>query len=196
MTARKKPTEEREAPPRARMSDAEREQQREIFRANYKPVCGALRRRGVPVEAMEDVAHDVFIALFDASHDGTPETPETVTAKLMRLARGKASNYRNREARSPVTLGMPSSRSEKPTSNRDADGPLEREKRARRFRYALSQAHRDVVDAIVIDRMSHQDAADELGLARTTVSSRLEAAMRALDEMEEAFRSESERGRS
>ena len=45
MIARKKPTDEGEAQAHAGMGDAEREQHREIFRANYRRVCGALRRR-------------------------------------------------------------------------------------------------------------------------------------------------------
>jgi len=67
---------------------------------------------------------------------------------------------------------------------------------ARRLLPALSEEHRDVVPAIILRELSHDEAAAELGLSRTTVTSRLMAAKRQLVAMAELFLPTSQRGPS
>ena len=51
---------------------------------------------------------------------------------------------------------------------------------ARRLFNLLSPEHRAVVDAVMLRGLSHEAAALELGLARSTVTSRVEAAEKRL----------------
>jgi DNA-directed RNA polymerase specialized sigma24 family protein len=97
------------------------------------------------------------------------------------------------ERRDPVTLGLPSSGSEKPRSAPEAERALDLVTLARRLIHALSQEHRDVVQAIVLRELSHDEAAAELGLSRTTVTSRLMAAQRRLVAMAGLFLPASQR---
>ena len=67
---------------------------------------------------------------------------------------------------------------------------------ARRLLPALSQEHRDVIQAVVLRDLSHDEAAAELGISRTTVTSRLMAAKRELAAMAVLFLPKSQRGPS
>ena len=99
------------------------------------------------------------------------------------------------EKRDPVTLGVPSSGSEKPRSAPEPERALDLVTLARHLLPALSQEHQDVVQAIVLRELSHEAAA-ELGLSRTTVTSRLMAAQRHLAAMAGLFLPASQRGPS
>ncbi len=58
---------------------------------------------------------------------------------------------------------------------------------------ALSPEHRDVVQAVILRELSHDEAAAELGLTRQTVTYRLMAAKRQLIALAVLFLPESQR---
>jgi RNA polymerase sigma factor (sigma-70 family) len=160
-----------------------------IFRSNYARVCAVLRRRGARDSVLDDLVQDVFTTFYRQSLNGIPPS---IPWKLTGIAAGIALNQRRGERRDPVTLGLPSSRSERPTSAHGAESSLSIQELALRLRLGLSQEHRDVVDAVILDGMSHEDAAEALGIHRRTLTDRLAAATRQLIEMMKAFVLESE----
>jgi RNA polymerase sigma factor (sigma-70 family) len=166
----------------------------DIFAAHYDRVWSVLRRRGARDAVLYDLAQDVFLAFFKQVIE--LGFPDSISAKLQALAAGRALNQMRGERRDPVTLGVPSSGSEKPRSAPEAERALDLVTVARHLLHALSQEHRDVVEAIVLRELSHDEAAAELGLSRTTVTSRLMAAQRRLAAMAGLFLPASQRGPS
>ena len=166
----------------------------EIFAAHYEAVWQALRRRGARDPALDDLVQDVFFAFFrQVLEEGFPDNLPT---KLRNLAAGKALNQVRGVNRDPVSLGVPSSGSEKPRSAPEAERTLDLLELARRLLPALSPDHRAVVQAVLLRDLSHEEAAAELNLSRSTVTMRLLAAKRQLFTMAELFLPQSQRGPS
>jgi RNA polymerase sigma factor (sigma-70 family) len=166
----------------------------EIFAAHYDAVWQALRKRGARDPALDDLVQDVFFAFFSqVLEEGFPDN---LPAKLKSLAAGKALNQARGANRDPVSLGVPSSGSEKPRSAPERERMLDLLELARRLLPALSPEHRDVVQAIILRELSHEEAAAELNLNRTAVTARLLAAKRQLFTMAELFLPQSQRGPS
>ena len=161
-------------------SEAElfREGFRDIFAAHYDQVWRVIRRRGARDAELSDLVQDVFAAFYrQVLEQGFPDS---ISAKLQGLAAGRAMNQVRDDKRAPVTLGLPSSRSEKPRSAPAPESALDVVTVTRRLLPALSPEHRDVVKAILLRELSHDEAAAELGLPRPTVTARLIAAKRRL----------------
>jgi RNA polymerase sigma factor (sigma-70 family) len=183
---------------RTALSASEAELFREVFRdimaAHYDRVWSVLRRRGARDADLDDLVQDVFVAFYKQVLE--LGFPDSIPTKLQSLAVGRASNQVRGENRAPVTLGIPSSGSEKPRSAPEPERTLDLVTMARHLLPALSQEHREVVQAIVLRELSHDEAAAELGLSRTTVSSRLMAALRQLAAMAGLLLPASQRGPS
>jgi len=166
----------------------------EVFAAHYDRVWSVLRRTGARDAERDDLVQEVFLAFFSQVLE--QGFPDSIPARLLGLAAGRALNQVRGAKRDPVTLGPPSSGSEQPRSALSAERALDLVTLARRLLPALSEEHRDVVPAIILRELSHDEAAAELGLSRTTVTSRLMAAKRQLVAMAELFLPTSQRGPS
>ena len=166
----------------------------EIFAAHHDAVWSALWKRGARDPELDDLVQDVFFAFFSqVLEEGFPDS---TLAKLKGLAAGKALNQARGAHRDPVSLGVPSSGSEKPRSASEVERRLDLLELARRLLPALSPEHRDVVQAVILRELSHEEAAAELNLSRTAVTSRLLVAKRQLFAMAELFLPQSQRGPS
>lgn len=164
----------------------------EIMGTHFDRVWRVLVRRGIRGAVLEDLVQEVFAAFFRSVCDsGFPSDIET---KLDDTAAGKASNHLRGAGRDPVSLGLPSSGSERPRSGPDLLRALDVEEFRLRLLPALTPEQLAVVDAILYRGLSHEEAALELGIPRTTVSSRLMSARRVIAEMAELFFSPSQRG--
>jgi len=82
--------------------------------------------------------------------------------------------------RAPVSLELPSSGSEKPRSSLDVERVLELRELARQLVDRLSPEHRSVIDKVILNGLSHGDAAAVLDLPEGTVKSRMMAAKQEL----------------
>ncbi|MFT3776240.1 MAG: sigma-70 family RNA polymerase sigma factor [Minicystis sp.] len=217
MRARKVPGANQGDPERARDAEAEAERQKaiealmtrdtalsqaeialfrqvfpQLMETHFDRVWHVLQRRGVRGVALQDLTQEVFAAWFCFACDHGPAGD--IEGKLDSLAAGKAANLVRGAGRDPVTLGVPSSRSEQPRSGPDLLRALDVEAFRERLWPALSPEHRAVVDAIFYRELSHDEAAQELGIPRRTVTSRLMSARRVIAEMAELFFSPSQRG--
>lgn len=164
----------------------------EMFAAHFQGIWKVIARRGAPVEDLEDVMQETQMHFyFQTLAQGFPES---IRARLYWLAVSKASNARRKADREPWSRGLPSSRSEVPGSGPSPSSRLDRKEKAVRLFFGLSPAHRAVIEAVLLGEEGHQEAADELGIARTTLTSRLAAALEKLKEMAEAF-PDDERGK-
>ena len=67
---------------------------------------------------------------------------------------------------------------------------------ASRFMSALSLDHRKVIEAVFVHDLSHEEAADALGIPRRTLTSRLKAARKKLSELMKAVLPPSQQGDS
>jgi RNA polymerase sigma factor (sigma-70 family) len=150
-----------------------------IYDDHYDRVWEALRRRGVPEAARDDLAQGVFISLFLAVLAGNG--PEDVGADLMVRARNQAFNARRADDRSPLSVGLPSSRGEPPRSGPELERLLDLKHLIPSVLHQLSPDHRAVVDAVILREQTQEAAAAELGIPRPTLFSRLEAALKKLD---------------
>lgn len=178
------------------LSETETAQFKEVFRLFMKShaarVLRVLTRTGVPEGARADLAQEVFAEFFCFACDNG--FPPDIQAKLDSLAAGMAANLGRGAKRDPVTLGVPSSRSETPRSGPDLAKMLDVDTFRHRLLAAFTPEHRAAFEAVVIRQLSHEEAARALGIPRRTLSSRLEAAMRIAEEMAAAFFSPSQRG--
>lgn len=163
---------------RSALSDDERalfrELSAELLDLHYDRIWGTLVNRGVPDAEREDLLHDVFITFILQVHE--QGFPEHIGAKLCSIASDKARNKRRRERQSPVQLGPPSSTSEKPRSTPEMERVMDRVEIRRRLVSALSPEHKKVIAAVILDEMTHEEAALELGISRSTLTTRLKAA--------------------
>ena len=164
----------------------------EIMDTHFDRVWRVLVRRGIRGAALDDLVQEVFAAFFRAVC--ASGFPSDLRAELDGIAAGKASNHLRGAGRDPVTVGLPSSGSEKPRSGPDLLRALDVDEFRRRLLPALTAEQLAVVDAVLYRGLSHEEAALELGIPRTTVTSRLMAARRVMVEMAELFFSPSQRG--
>jgi DNA-directed RNA polymerase specialized sigma24 family protein len=95
----------------------------EIMAAHYDQVWSVLRRRGARDAVLYDLAQDVFLAFFKQVIE--QGFPDSIPAKLQGLAAGRAWTQVRGEKRDPVTLGIPSSSSEKPRSAPEPERALD-----------------------------------------------------------------------
>ena len=163
-----------------------------LMETHFDRVWRVLVRRGVRGAALEDLLQETFAAFFRSVCESG--FPSDLRAKLDDLAAGKASNYLRGAGRSPVSLGLPSSGSERPRSGPDLSRALDVDEFRRRLLPALKPEQLAVVDAVLYRGLSQDEAALELGIARSTLSSRLMAARRVILELAETFFSPSQRG--
>ncbi len=147
-----------------------------IFHAHHDQVWNQLRRRGLDGQEAKDLLQEVFLALH--RHIIVQGFPEKIPALLRTITENKLLNHVRAGRRTPVSLGLPSSGSEKPVSAPDISCTLPIQELAIRLFHALSPEHQDVVEKVLVNGLSHHDAAAALGLPEGTLKSRLIAAKR------------------
>jgi DNA-directed RNA polymerase specialized sigma24 family protein len=103
-------------------------------------------------------------------------------------------NHVRAQKRSPFSIGLPSSGSEKPRSQPDVERALHFQEVERRIFSQLSPEHQEVIDKVVLKGLTHTEAAAVLGIAEGTLKSRLMAAKRALLALAEPLLPPSQRG--
>jgi RNA polymerase sigma-70 factor, ECF subfamily len=113
---------------------------------------------------------------------------------LHALTAGKVLNHLRAVQRDPLSIGLPSSGSEKPRSQPDVERALHFQEVARSLFSQLSPEHQEVLDKVVVKGYSHTETAAMLGIAEGTVKSRLIAAKRALLALAEPLLPPSQRG--
>jgi len=150
-----------------------------------------VRSRGATDAVAMELVHEALTRFWDEMlADGFPES---IQAKLVSLASGLTRNHVRREGRNPATQAYPTSSKETPGSFPRPEGALDLKEVTRVLFDRLSRQHQAVIDAVIFRDLTIKSAARELGLPRTTVGSRLTAALALLHEWMEEMLSESER---
>ena len=162
----------------------------DIFDAHYDHVWNRLRKRGLDSQDAEDLLQEAFLTLH--SHILDHGFPDSIRRMLLKITKGKLLNHVRAGRRTPLSLGLPSSRSEKPRSA-DLDRVLDLRELALRILPQLSPQHLDVIDKVVMNGLSYGEAADVLGISENTLKTRLLAAKRALLALAEPFLPPSQR---
>ena len=155
----------------------------DIYDTFVETLCCVVRSRGAADDVELDLVHDVFTKFWDETV--AEGFPERIQGKLVAQAIGLARNHVRHERRNPATQVMPTSSKEAPGSFPTPDRvmaleDLKEETRAQFHR--LSPQHQAVIDAVVFRDLTVVSAARELELPRTTVASRLTAALALLGE--------------
>ena len=119
--------------------------------------------------------------------------PDRIRAKLYSLARGAFANRLRGHERDPASVGLPSSGSEPPKTPPDLDRAMDFGWVAPQVLALLTDDQREVVELVLIDRLSHSEAADVLGIALGTVKSRVMAAKHRMLELLEQLLPPSQR---
>jgi DNA-directed RNA polymerase specialized sigma24 family protein len=165
----------------------------DIYDRYFDDVWRTLVKWGVRGEALTELTQETFKRLWESTV--TEGAPDVLLAKLRGLAMGLAMNLGTRGERSPVTdRGPPSSDTEKPAvSGPRLDRIIDAKEVARTLFDALSIEHRGVVSAIILRDLTHEQAAVEMGLKKSTVTTRLAAAIERMRELSNTLLSPSER---
>jgi RNA polymerase sigma factor (sigma-70 family) len=153
-----------------------------IYDAYVDEVESTLLKWGARGEDVTDLTQETFLRAWDSVVSEGP--PDVLLAKLRGLAMGVALNLGTRKKRSPVSDRGALSSSSEPAAESvgHLDHELDLKVVVRKLFHTISPEQQDVVDAIVFRDLSHDEAALELGLPKSTVTKRLKAA---LDRMRE-----------
>jgi RNA polymerase sigma-70 factor, ECF subfamily len=181
---------------RARMSEAERREAlaklvlrrtkltadeaallREVFplilASHFDQTWGQLRRRGLEETEARDLFQDAFLTVYRTILESG--FPNDLPGYFYMTTRGKILNHVRDKKLDPVSVGLPSSGSEKPRSSQSR---LERSLAYREIARRLSPEHQALLEAIVVHGMTHEEIAAALDIPEGTVKSRLMIAKR------------------
>jgi RNA polymerase sigma-70 factor (ECF subfamily) len=165
----------------------------DIYDTYVETLTCVVRSRGATGAVEMELVHDALTTFWDETvASGFPECG--IQARLLSLASGLARNYMRREGRNPATQALPTSSQAPPGSFPAFDRAIDLKAVCGALLEKLSPEHRAIIDAVIYRDLTVTDAADELGLLRTTASSRLTAALELLGPWMEESLSESERG--
>jgi RNA polymerase sigma factor (sigma-70 family) len=181
---------------RSKLSESEAVLLRQVFpeivAAHHDQVWNRLRKRGLADDETEDLLQETFLALYN--HLLEHGFPDNVPSMLHLLMKGKFLNHVRGRMRIPESIALPSSGSEKPRSEPDVERALDLRELARRALPQLAPEHQGVVEKVILNGLSHGDAAAVLGLTEGTVKGRLIGAKRELIALAERFLPPSQRG--
>ena len=165
---------------RTKLSEDEGALFREAFRGiladHQRFVRRYFLRRGLEEAEAKDATQEVFVSLYcKIVEEGFPDS---IRAKVYSLARGAFSNRIRAQQRDPVSIGMPSSGSEPPRTPPDLARAVDARTVAPQLFALLTDDQRDAFELVCVERFSHSEAAEALGIAAGTVKSRAMAAKR------------------
>ena len=138
-----------------------------------------LQRGNLNPHDAEEVRQEVFFALH--KHLVEYGFPEKLAAMITSITKEKLSKHRRAQKADPPSTCLASSTSEVPRSYRDAERDLDRKAIARRTLKKLSREHQDAIQLVLVNGLTHTEAAAALGLPEGTLKSRLLAATGALN---------------
>lgn len=159
----------------------------------HRLVWSRLLGRGIPSDEAEDQVQETFALLYSSILD--KGFPENMAAVLCSFADWKVGDYVRVKTRTPISLGLPSSRSEQPPSGLDIDRALDLHGFAEQLLSQLSPEHLGVIEEVFLNERSYDAAAEALNIPQGTLKSRLNAAKRALAALAEPLLPASQRGR-
>jgi RNA polymerase sigma-70 factor (ECF subfamily) len=166
---------------RSKLSTEEAALLRELFpdilAAHHEQVWNHLRRRVPSSDDAEELYQDVFLALhtYILEHG----FPDSIPRMLNAITKGKLSNYIQAKTRFPPSVALPSSSSEK-ASAPDLDRAIDLRELAQHIRSQLSPEHQEVVQKVILNGLSHGEAAEVMGLTEGQLKGRVVAAKRAM----------------
>lgn len=150
-----------------------KEQFTALFRAEYGYVWGTLRRLGVSERDVEDIAHEIFMRVYDKLDDYDPTRP--AKPWLFAFTYRAANDYR-KAARHRVEV---MTEQDAPTSAPTAEQALERHDETRLVAEALESLdfdRRSVLVAFELDDIPMKAIAETTGVPLFTAYSRLRLA--------------------
>jgi DNA-directed RNA polymerase specialized sigma24 family protein len=155
----------------------------DLMEQHFDTVWGVLRGKGLGEADANDLLQETFARFFERTcKEGFPDSIE---AKLCASAAGMALNLRRDAARE--VPGLPSSGAEPAASIPSLASLLDDHALRRRVMLALSPTQMEAVEAVYLRRLSHAEAARELGIRRTTLTSRLGVAREIIVALANAF---------
>lgn len=164
----------------------------EIIAAHQQSVWTRLYMARVYDEDAKELFQETFKAFFTYSIEHGFD--EKLSWRIRSLLDGKISNFVRGTRRDPTSIGLPSSRSEKPKSGPDVEQRLYYHALVLDILSCLPPEQREVIELIDLKELSYSEAAAELNIAEGTLNSRLRAARRAVYELAKARMTPSERG--
>jgi DNA-directed RNA polymerase specialized sigma24 family protein len=162
----------------------------DIYGAYRDTLRCVIRSCGARGAIEDDLLNETFGRFWKEGRDRG--LPERLQARLLSLASGLARNQVRSDRRNP-TQAQPTSSKETPGSFPRPDRLIDLREIASELFERLPPEHQAVVRAVVFEDQTIAAAARALGLAYSTASDRLTAAVADLHEMAEAMLTESER---
>jgi len=166
------------------LSGEETEVLREVFgevvRAHHADVWEQVRRRCLSPEDADEIVQDAFVAVFRwIVANGFPAS---LGGLVHALTKGVLLNYLRKRGSTPMSVALPSSTSEKPRSSSRVDTERRvvlREIAARLFAQ-LPEEQKTAVEKVILQGLTHVEAAEDLGISVGAGTRRRRYAERAL----------------
>ena len=151
-----------------------------IIKAQYDRVWALLQRQGLEPSDAVELAQESFLSLYKAIlEEGYPiDLPERLNA----IVKGKRLNYLRGQRRCRESAGLPTSSKEKPRSSQDPEREAARRDLRARLLAVLGPELFDVVEAVFLHGLTHEEAATLLGLSDGTLKGRIAKAKRVMSE--------------
>ncbi len=150
----------------------------EIINALYDRAWERVQRRGLTPEDAMDLVQESFLALYRSIVE--EGYPEDLPLQLNKLVKGRLLNYLRQRRRNPESLGLPSSGLEKARSSQDPERVAVRHALQERLLEVLDPELREVVEAVFVYGLTHEEAATLLDLREGTLKGRIAKAKRVL----------------
>jgi RNA polymerase sigma-70 factor (ECF subfamily) len=149
-----------------------------IVEANYARLWSQIMRRVRDPAAAKDMLQEVaFLAFRRISEVGFTDS---IPDQLRRIALGEILNYVRDRKRAPISVCLPSSGSAPPCTGPSPDSVLDLKAVADKLLPQLSDDHAEVVGLVILDELSHTEAAAALDIPVATLRTRLQVAKKEL----------------
>lgn len=142
-----------------------------IYETHYGLVMDWLRKRMLDDRDIEDLHQEAFCAFFeDVCKKGFSVS---IPALLCSHARWQYLNHFHARQRSPMSLGLPSSRSERPPSGPNAERIAVAREIGGALLADLDPENQAVVELVFLSELTHEEAAEALGITVGTLKGRV-----------------------
>ncbi len=157
-----------------------------LVREHARGVRRQLARGHLQRAEVDDLMQESFVSLYQSIVANGP--PKRIRAWLWKATRRRLVNFLRDRQREPFSTGVPSSGSEPPRTPPDPGRAIDRETLPNLVRSQLSDEDWAIIEAIEVDELSYEEAAEALDIPFGTFKRHLTRARKRFAEVVQQYR--------